>query len=198
MFIFVLDIHSIDYNALYDQAMAMMKEHPELAGGFAGKIGGKLGGFMFKRIPDVQKGVAIADMVNQKQGELIPQLEQAVGNFCPLHISKIEAASGASDHAALRFYIHVSDVDLTRAGDLLCGTLLREPDLPEVLGSYYRPGMSVSEVRTYLLSLPMADQELALLRIIKLHRFDILRSIEMAAGMKNVKISFYDMRFYIR
>ena len=70
----------MDYNAIYDQAMAMLKENPEMAaqagGKIPGKIGGKIGGFFFHKIPDEQKSAAIAQLVAQKEAEFLPPLEE--------------------------------------------------------------------------------------------------------------------------
>ena len=201
MFKFVLDIRSMDYNAIYDQAMAMLKENPEMAaqagGKIPGKIGGKIGGFLFHKIPDEQKSAAIAQLVTQKEAEFLPPLEESISRVCPVRLSHIEAVNGISKDTTLRFLLTVESIDLERASDFLTGYLLRDSDLPVVFGDRYHTGITTANARSQILSLPTQEAELCLMRLVKNHRFEILRAIETGARMKKIDVSFSDIKFLI-
>ena len=66
-----------------------------------------------------------------------------------------------------------------------------------MLQDAFRPGLSCYEACQVIRSLPVQDKELSLLRILRIHRQEVLRNIEQAAAAKNTAVSFRDIRFMV-
>ena len=197
MFKAILDISYLDYNAIFDTAMDTLKDNPQAPKWATGKIPSKIEGFLFKRMSDEQKNTMAATALNQESGTLLTQLEQAVSRICYIHPTALEAKALAPPQTGLRLYLDVATADYDRAADYLTNTLLREEDIPEAFGSHWHPGITKANAREAIVNLPVPEKELVLLRILRINKDQLLRSIEMASRLKHMEVRFADIRFMV-
>ena len=197
MFKVIAEMSYLDYNALFDLAMEAMKDNPSAPKWATGKIPSKIEGFLFKRMSDEQKNAMAATALNQESAALLSQLEAAASRICYIRATGLEAKSLAPPETGLRLYLDIASADYDRAADFLTSALLRAEDLPEALGDHYRPDIHMGNVRQAIVSLPLPDKEIVLLRILRIHKDELLRSVEQLARSRNIEVRLEDIRFLV-
>ena len=197
MFKTVLDIQSIDYNALTEGAMEAMKNNPE-AKAQGVKMPGKLQMFMFKKLPDDKKSEAFIQMINaeEAQPQMCQMLEQMLAGVFQVRVLHLEARQEPG--LAMRLIADMDNMNSELAIGRLFPQMAMVPDYPDILGAAYRPGMNVQDALSAALNLPPADRELAVMKVIKHAKASLLGALEMGARAKGIEFHISDLKFLVR
>lgn len=198
MFKTVLDLASIDYNSIMENAMEALKKHPEAVKAKGIKLPGKLQMLLFKKLPDDQKTLAIAQMINSMDGQpqICLSLEQMLSGLFAVRVTRVEARPEEAG-LALRIIADMEDMNSEMALAKLFPTLAMVPDYPDILGPAYRPGMNAQDALSAALNLPEAERELAVLKLIKHAKPTLLGSLETAACAHGIRFHLADLKFLV-
>ncbi|MCI8515072.1 MAG: hypothetical protein HFI93_10690 [Lachnospiraceae bacterium] len=198
MFKTVLDLASIDYNGIMENAMDALKNHPDAAKTKGIKLPGKLQMLLFKKLPDDKKTQAIAQLLNSPEGQTqtCQALEQMLSGLFQVRVVRIEARTEEPD-LVLRLIADMEDMNSELALGRLFPTLAMVPDYPDILGSAYRPGMNAQDALSAALNLPKPERELAVLKLIKHAKPALLGSLEMSARSQGLEFHIADLKFLV-
>lgn len=198
MFKTVLDIASIDYNSIMENAMNALKNNPEAAKAKGVKLPNKLQMLLFKKLPDDKKTLAIAQMINSMDGQpqICLSLEQMLSGLFAVHVTCVEART-ETPGLVLRIIADMENMNSEMALARLFPTLAMVPDYPDILGPAYRPGMNAQDALSAALNLPEAERELAVLKLIKHAKPTLLGSLEMGARSHGIEFHIADLKFLV-
>ena len=196
MFRIVLEIKDINYDKMLDTFFEQMKGY-EKNGNLGGmKIPPMMNLDFLKNMPQDTKNGMVASAINAEQKRMIDMVEtMAVRLDYPAKIAKIAVASLNEAACTVRVLLDVESMQYAPAIEKICMSLIREEDLPSVMGTAYQAGMTLSQVPDFMNGQTEKQKEYFVLKSMSDKKQIIMSKVEQLAAEKDMVLQMSNMRF---
>ena len=194
MFKIIAEIKEIEFDHVIDQMLELAKNHPQ-----AGmQIPAFINADMIKQMPQEMKNEMVVKALTAEKQKGIDMLQNMAARMgITMQVKSLLLEAPNTVECALRLQLEGSVAEYDRAIDVLMPRLLKEEQIPAILGTSASAGITTAEAINVMKQKSETEKEFYLVKTLSLNKEILKQELEQMAKLKNVALTMGVMRFML-